>query len=95
MMSGSLKAVDLHRDPRFALHCPTDDPPEGEAGAWLGDGKIAGTAVEVLDDAAPGEGHRFRLDIDEVVLTTVAPTGDHLVLLSWHPDRGVERRTRR
>ncbi len=95
MMPGSLKALDLRRDARFALHCPTQDPPEGDVGAWLGDGKIAGTAVEVLDDAAPGEGHRFRLDIDEVVLTTVAPTGDHLVLLSWHPDRGLERRTRR
>ena len=95
MMPGSLKALDLRRDPRFALHCPTEDPPEGDAAAWLGDGKLSGRAVEAPGDApAPGGGHRFRLDVDEVVLTTVAPTGDHLVLLSWHPDRGLERRTR-
>jgi hypothetical protein len=27
MMPGSLKALDLRRDPRLALHCPTEDTP--------------------------------------------------------------------
>ena len=95
MMPGSLKALDLRRDPRFALHCPTQDPPEGDAAAWLGDGKLAGVAVEVLDPAPADGAHRFRLDITEVVLTAVSPTGDHLAITSWHPGRGLERRTRR
>ncbi len=27
MMAGSLKALDLRRDPRLALHCSTEDTP--------------------------------------------------------------------
>ena len=88
MMPGSMKALDLHRDPRLALHCPTEDAPEGTPDAWIGDAKIAGVGVEV-----PAEGHhRFRIDVTEVVVTTVA--GDQLVIRSWHPDRGVETRQR-
>ena len=88
MMDGSRKAQDVLRDPRLALHCPTEDAPEGNADAWLGDAKIAGLAVE-----APAEGHhRFRIDITEVVVTRV--TGDLLIVTSWHPARGVETRER-
>ena len=88
MMPGSMKALDLHRDPRLALHCPTEDAPEGKPDAWIGDAKIAGVGVEV-----PADGHhRFRIDVAEVVVTTV--TGDQLVIRSWHPDRGVETRQR-
>ena len=93
MMPGSVKALDLRRDPRLALHCPTEDAPEDDPGSWPGDGKITGRAVEVSDPARTDEAHRFRVDVDEVVLTTVE--GDHLVLLSWHPGRGLERRERR
>jgi hypothetical protein len=89
MMDGSMKARDLQRDPRLALHCPTEDAPEGDPDAWLGDAKIAGVGVEV-----PAEGHhRFRIDVTEVVVTRVA--GDRLIVRSWHPDRGVETRDRR
>lgn len=35
MMPASLKALDLRRDPRLALHCPTEDAPEGDPSAWL------------------------------------------------------------
>jgi hypothetical protein len=31
------------------------------------------------------------VDITEVVLTTLAASGDHLVIESWHPGRGLER----
>jgi Pyridoxamine 5'-phosphate oxidase len=31
MMAGSLKALDLRRNPRLALHCPTVDTPEDDA----------------------------------------------------------------
>jgi hypothetical protein len=54
----AVKALDLRRDPRFALHSGSADPP-----GWSGDAKIAGRAVDVT---APGAtSHRFRLDISE------------------------------
>jgi len=95
MMAGSLKALDLRRDPRLALHCPTDDAPEDNPASWLGDAKIAGRAVEVSDPDDPDQSHRFRIDVSEVVLTTVGASGDHLLIQSWHPDRGLQRRERR
>lgn len=95
MMPGSLKAVDLRRDPRLALHCPTEDPPESDPGGWLGDGKIAGVAVEVSDQEAVDAAHRFRIEITEVVLTTVGTPADHLLILSWQPQRGLHRLERR
>src|SRR4051794_11764151 len=92
MMAGSLKALDLRRDPRLALHCPTEDAPEDNPTAWLGDAKMAGTGVDVSDPASEDGSHRFRIDVTEVVVTTVVE--DHLVIRSWHPDRGIEIRKR-
>jgi hypothetical protein len=92
MMPNSLKALDLRRDPRLALHCPTEDTPPDDPGSWLGDAKIAGRATEV-----PGidEAHRFAVGVHEVVYTTVGASGDHLVIESWHAGRGLQRRERR
>lgn len=95
MMPGSRKALDLRRDPRLALHCPTEDPPEHDHSAWLGDGKVAGRAVEVSDPQRSDQAHRFRIDVTEVVLTRVGTPADHLLIESWHPGRGLERRERR
>jgi hypothetical protein len=92
MMPGSLKALDLQRDPRLALHSPTEDTPETDPSSWLGDAKIAGTGVEV--SSRDDQSHRFRIDVTEVVLTTVGEPADHLVIQSWHPGRGLERRKR-
>jgi hypothetical protein len=99
-MPGARKAKDLQRDPRVAIHSPTVD--ETMAG---GDAKLSGRAVEVTDPATfaafvkhldeehgqnpPEPFHLFRVEIDEVVCTRV--DGDHLVIDSWHPDRGVTR----
>jgi pyridoxamine 5'-phosphate oxidase-like protein len=94
MMLGSLKALDLRRDPRLALHCPTEDPPESDQSSWLGDAKIAGRAVEVSRREGADPSHRFRIDVTEVVLTTLGEPADHLVIQSWHPGRGLERRKR-
>jgi hypothetical protein len=94
MMPGSMKALDLRRDPRLALHCPTEDTPEGDPSSWLGDAKIAGRAVEVSDPERSDEPHRFRIDVNEVVLTTVGDDREHLVIQSWHPGRGLETRRR-
>jgi hypothetical protein len=80
------KALDLLRDPRIAIHGPTVDPPDDPKG-WSGEAKVSGRAVEVPSDHAS---HRFRIDIQEVVLTHLNDAGDRLVIESWHPGRGVE-----
>ena len=41
-MLDALKARDLRRDPRFALHSGSDEPDD-----WSGDAKLAGIAEEV------------------------------------------------
>jgi hypothetical protein len=96
----SLKALDLQRDPRFALHSGSDDPPK-----WRGDAKIAGRVEEVTDPepiaaisgegAPPGPSHLFRADIVELVVVRLGEPPDHIVIESWHTGRGVSRRERR
>jgi hypothetical protein len=95
MMSGSVKAADLRRDPRMVVHAASDDPPGENASAWLGDAKIGGRAVEVSGEISGQPSNRFRIEISEVVLTRVGQPADHLVIESWHPGRGLDRRTRR
>jgi hypothetical protein len=96
----SLKALDLLRDPRFALHSGSADPPD-----WTGDAKLAGRAEEVTDherkmaiigaDASPDSSHLFRADITELVIVRLGEPADHLVIETWHAGRGVNRRERR
>ncbi len=95
MMAGSVKLLDVRRDPRIAVHSPTLDPPE-DLGSWPGDAKLAG---RVIDASAPtrnpleGAGY-FKIDVSEVVLTYVGTPADHLVIESWQPHGGWQRRTR-
>ena len=98
-MPGSLKCRDLHRDPRVAVHSGSDEPD-----VWTGDAKVAGLAVEVIDedvlagfaeDTPPGPFHLFRLDLTEVVLVRLGEPADHLVIESWHEGRGLRRVERR
>ncbi len=84
-MPGAVKALDLRRDPRVAIHGPTDDPPEGNASAWKGEAKIAGTASEVDSGTSA---HRFLIDIREAVITRLNEGGDRLVVESWTEARG-------
>jgi hypothetical protein len=96
----SLKALDLRRDPRFALHSGSPDP---EAG-WHGDAKLAGRAEEIDDEerririfagkGGTGPAHLFRCDITELVTVALADPPTHLVIESWHEGRGVTRRKR-
>jgi len=96
MMPGSLKLFDLQRDPRLALHSPTDDPPPGNPQGWLGEAKLAGFAREVdFPDSPVPEGRRFRVDITEAVITHLNEAGDQLVVESWRPGKGVTRLERR
>jgi pyridoxamine 5'-phosphate oxidase-like protein len=95
-MPDSEKAYDLRGDPRLALHSASEDPPLRHPGRWPGDAKIAGRGVEVADPYRPGTPTgRFRVDITEVVLTRIGRPADHLIIDSWHPGRGLERRERR
>jgi hypothetical protein len=89
-MKNAVKALDLRRDPRFALHSLSP-----EAG-WAGDAKIAGRAEETSDPKAKakivGEGsqaHAFRLDVQELVVVGLSESRDHLVIESWHEGRGL------
>lgn len=96
MMPGSVKGLDLVRDPRLAIHAASDDPPEGDPAAWRGDAKVAGVAVAM--GTIPGfepPAARLRVDLNEVVLTTLDAAGQQLVIESWHPGRGQEMRRRR
>jgi hypothetical protein len=95
MMPGSMKLLDVRRDPRVAIHSPTLEPPPNPS-EWAGEAKLAGRLVEIdapADTPFPGSGY-FRVDINEVVLTHVGTPADHLVIESWHEGRGWERRTR-
>lgn len=85
-MPRAVKAIDLQRDPRIAIHGPTEDPPSGRPAAWVGEAKIAGTATEVEAD---GPAHRFVIDINEAVITHLNAAGDRLVVESWSPARGL------
>lgn len=95
-MPGAVKARDLQHDGRFALHAnPGDGSMDG------GDAKVSGRATEVTDTAElaryvgevqpPEPFHLFRFDLDEVVVTSLHPDGDRLVIETWRPGRGVSR----
>jgi hypothetical protein len=90
------KARDLQRDPRYALHSGSDDPP-----AWSGDAKIAGVAEEITDPervreinnaeggGPDGPSHLFRLDLSEVSAVRLDESGKELVIEVWTPEAGV------
>ena len=95
----SVKALDLRRDPRFALHSGSVDPPE-----WAGDAKLAGRVEEVTDperkraiiggEASVDSSHLFRADITELAVVRLGEPADHLVIETWHAGRGIRRRQR-
>ncbi|MEV0368361.1 pyridoxamine 5'-phosphate oxidase family protein [Streptomyces sp. NPDC050636] len=98
MMTGSRKALDLRRDPRFALHA-NPGPDTDMAG---GDVRVSGLAVEVTDpevvaryvaDVKPPEPfHLFRAELTEMVRTSIEDP--YIVLESWRPG-GPVRTVRR
>ncbi|MEU9735746.1 pyridoxamine 5'-phosphate oxidase family protein [Streptomyces sp. NPDC048002] len=94
MMPDSLKALDLRRDPRFALQA---NPGEGQSMGG-GDVRISGRAFEVEDPAEkaayaeevepPEPFHLFRTELTEVVRTSVEDE-KYLVLQVWKPGEPV------
>jgi Pyridoxamine 5'-phosphate oxidase len=81
-MLDALKARDLQRDPRFALHSASEDPD-----VWTGDAKLAGVAEEV--SAPDATSHRFRLDLREVSTVGLDEARKFLVIEVWKPGQGV------
>jgi hypothetical protein len=89
-MPNAVKALDLQRDPRFALHSGT-----GDANEWNGDAKVAGRAEEITDPARmteifeamghpqSGPAHLFRAELNEVSTVRLGVPADHLVIDSW------------
>jgi hypothetical protein len=93
-MPDARKGADLVRDPRFALHSPSSDPPEGDPSGWTGEAKVAGRAVlvgDVGEEQGESSGQRFRVDLDEVVLTRLTDAGDRLLIEVWRPGRPLRR----
>lgn len=90
-MPGAVKAQDLRRDHRLAIHGPTDDPPADDPSGWKGEAKVSGRAIEV-DSGGPA--HRFLVDIEEAVITRLNDAHDHLVIESWNPAVGYRSRER-
>lgn len=94
MMPDSLKALDLRRDPRFALQA---NPGEGQTMGG-GDVRISGRAIEVDDPQAkagyseevepPEPFHLFRAELTEVVRTYVEDD-KYLVVQVWKPGEPV------
>ncbi len=80
----ALKALDLLRDPRFALHSASEDPD-----VWSGDAKVAGVAEEVSTEE--GKSHSFRLDLTEVSTVGLNENRSALVIEVWTPGAGVRR----
>ena len=98
MMPGSLKARDLLRDARFALHSAPLDLELAD-----GDAKVGGRALEVTDPVALAAfwstlGREampatvFRAELLDAAVTTVE--GDELVIDAWRAG-GAPRRMRR
>ena len=93
------KARDLQRDPRFALHSGSDDPPD-----WKGDAKLSGIAEEITDPdrvraingaaAQGGPSHLFRLDLREVSAVRLNDDRSGLVIDVWTSEDGVRTITR-
>ena len=101
-MPNARKALDLRRDPRYALHSGSADPPE-----WEGDAKLSGHAEEVTDsdrrlavfrtrgsEPPSGDPHLFRLDIDEAVTIGLNDARDRLVIELWRPGQELRRTER-
>jgi hypothetical protein len=102
-MPGSRKGADLDRDPRFALHSGSDDPP-----GWQGDAKLSGRADEVTEPRRKEELFRamgaeevavesglYRADLYELTVTRLNEAGDELAIEFWSEAGGLRSLTRK
>ena len=104
-MPGSRKNADLARDPRFALHSGSIDPPD-----WEGAAQLAGIAREVEDPVRKREifnamgadpeqigldSKLYRADVREVSVTRLTEAKDELAIDFWSEAGGVRSLTRK
>ncbi len=104
-MPGSRKGDDLARDPRFALHSGSIDPP-----GWEGDAKVGGVVEDVDDPSRKREvfdamgadpeqigldSKLYRADVREVVVTRLTEAKDELAIDFWSEAGGVRSLTRK
>jgi nitroimidazol reductase NimA-like FMN-containing flavoprotein (pyridoxamine 5'-phosphate oxidase superfamily) len=102
-MPGSRKGADLARDPRFALHSGSIDPPD-----WEGDAKVAGLAEEIADrdrkveifkgmgaEEVPLDSALFRADVREVAVTRLTEAKDELAIDFWSEAGGLRSMKRK
>ncbi|HEY4021325.1 MAG TPA: pyridoxamine 5'-phosphate oxidase family protein [Pseudonocardiaceae bacterium] len=75
-MPNAVKARDLQRDARFAIH----------AHPATGDAKITGIAAEV----STGDSHAFVVDLTEAVLTSVDHEAGELIIQLWRPGQDIK-----
>jgi hypothetical protein len=99
MMPDSLKALDLMRDPRCALHSITHGKNVIDGDAKLGAVAVVesdATRVQAFATAAQvPEGlpmTLFRLEVQD--LSFLEPAGDHLVISSWRRGEAVREQKR-
>ena len=99
-MPGARKAADLIRDPRFALHSASEDPP-----GWSGDAKLSGRAIEIgegnerdrylaaragdSEPDPPGSFNLFRAEISELVIVGLNDERTRLVIEFWVEGKGL------
>lgn len=102
-MPASRKGEDLVRDPRFALHSGSDDPP-----GWRGDAKLSGVVGAIGDrerrraifkamgaEEVDPDSRLFRLDVRELAVTRPSDAGDALEIDYWSAAAGLQRTTRK
>ena len=90
-MANAVKARDLQRDPRFALHSGS-----GGSSDWHGDCKLSGVAAELTDpdrrlelfrtrgeDPPSPDSHLFQIVIREAALVSLNEARDRLIVQSW------------
>lgn len=104
MISGTLKARDLLRDPRILLNSPITNPDNPDA-----EFKLRGRVVEIHDRALreataeaikavsgwrpPEAWHFFSIDIEDTAFITWE--GGVMQMTRWNRDRGLDHMTRR
>jgi hypothetical protein len=97
----SARSRDLRRDPRFALHTASADPPEWASDASLsgraveedvGDAELVARVMEGREQVPSGPWHLYRADLTEVLVVALGgDPPDHLDIDVWRPGEPVRR----
>lgn len=85
---GSVKSLDLLRDPRMALHGPTGYTATAEEQRWEGDVKITGTASRD-HSMSNHQVDWFAIDIASIVFASLDEFRQKLVQRLWTTETGL------